>query len=172
MKSKKQLRAEAVERLKSGDETSLAEKLLGSDLPRLMDFHEAGQFKEATENALIDLLTDDETPTMQEAPDSREKLEAAVDMLIADIQIRTFSGREYQPLKQRMIELLDRQAAITERMNSELVARNTELEQFVRDLLASARECPEHAFHPCVDIGIKERMAALGIGDAEWKEIK
>ena len=87
-KTKKQLRAEAVERLKSGDETSLAEKLLGSDLPRLMDFHEAGQFKEATENALIDLLTDDndELQDITRSAELRERI-AELESLVRDMWI-------------------------------------------------------------------------------------
>ena len=158
-KSKSQLRAEAVERLRNGDNTSLAAKLLGNDLPRLIDFNDAKQFKRAFENALIDLLTDDEPETItrdgieeimrnlaaevtnggvevhgaipiedamksamqrvddlltddepaQDEQDTREKLET---------DVREFANVYYADslfVYDEVIELLDRQAAITKR---------------------------------------------------------
>lgn len=138
-KTKKQLRAEAVERLKMLDEHgggSFEYAILGSDKIawRYMD----------KRDALIDLLTDDNSTTQEDdsttelvsdEADSREKLEADVLEMVKKGFIT------YETL----IEWLDRQAAITEReclvksvqgADAILIAECAELQAQVDELTA------------------------------------
>ena len=114
-KTKRQLRAEAVERLEILNHPSSCQ---------IVDAITGNKWmcSNARRNALIDLLTDDEP---QDEPDTREKLEEDCEKLIGNIQRRVFSGRDAGALRWQLKELLDRQAAITERYWMEINGANT-----------------------------------------------
>ena len=132
-------RAAAVERLRMLDEEANSEDIAEAMIPEGASVNGYNWTVEI--DAIIDLLTDepmdaqrdsngtcpvamgqasDETTTCNNlggnvTHDSREQLEADCEKLISKIRERIFSGRDETALRYQIHELLDRQAAITER---------------------------------------------------------
>lgn len=112
-KTKKQLRAEAVERLKNSEYHTVLD-----DVCSMLGWGHEPHFEGATD-ALIDLLTDDDatTESLSDEADSRERLEA--DIIDRSEQCRTILGNLRDGLNTVTVSVdvvrgwLDRQAAIT-----------------------------------------------------------
>ena len=120
-KTKKQLRAEAVQRLRSipnecMNATSVVVAIAGEAAYRLGGTRDA-------RDMCIDLLTDDDSTThevesttelLSDGADSRAKLEEDANAVAIDYWQRERTWSDANDLKRDVIALLDRQAAITE----------------------------------------------------------
>ena len=120
-KTKRQLRAEAVERLKDAQTDNLEWMLLGDECPNWVNY-DTLSYNKAVRERVADLLTDDDstisedestTESLSDGADSREKLEADVRSSLG------FTTKD-------VIEWLDRQAAITEREHPGLTISDDE----------------------------------------------
>ena len=112
-KTKKQLRAEAVERLRSipneyMNATSVVVAIAGEAAYRLGGTRDA-------RDMCIDLLTDDDSTTesLSDGTDSREKLLEDANAVAIDYWDRKRTWGDANDLKRDVTALLDRQAAIT-----------------------------------------------------------
>ena len=125
-KTKKQLRAEAVERLRSipneyMNATSVVVAIAGEAAYRLGGTRDA-------RDMCIDLLTDDDSTTesLSDGTDSREKLLEDANAVAIDYWDRKRTWGDANDLKRDVTALLDRQAAITEREHPGLTVSEDE----------------------------------------------
>ena len=147
-KTKKQLRAEAVERLRSipneyMNATSVVVAIAGEAAYRLGGTRDA-------RDMCIDLLTDDDSTTesLSDGTDSREKLLEDANAVAIDYWDRKRTWGDANDLKRDVTALLDRQASITER---EILSHPDERDEQIAELQQQADDLRDEWHRVCAE---------------------